>query len=222
MWTILPPILSSSVTYLTQFPGSDFVQLWTFILENWSLAQRLNVCYPEKKKRDDDVRIILILGPEKGRKPHDISSESNKGGSRESWQVHKVTIFESKVRIWSPINNLSIAQWSKPKLFHFIKRIQCRLLYIPNGWTDVPVQPIFSISDWFIIWEELLTVYLLQRSNSSSESQRRAGLHIGLKNSFGWGFNLYPCCGAPQWSDGRGTFCSLSPFLCFYYEKEAI
>lgn len=65
MWTDLPPILSFSLTYPTQFPGSDFVQLRTFTLENWSLAQRLNVCYPEK---EDDITIILILGPGKGRK----------------------------------------------------------------------------------------------------------------------------------------------------------
>lgn len=99
------------------------------------------------QKKKDDVTVILILGPEKGRKSYYISSEMNKSGSRGSWQFPKVTTFERTVHIWSPINNLSIAQWLKPKLFHFIKHIQCRLLYIPNGWTDVPVQPIFSLSD---------------------------------------------------------------------------
>lgn len=99
------------------------------------------------RKKKDDITIILILGPEKGRKSYYISSERNKGGSRGSWQVHKVTTFEREAHIWSPINNLSIAQWWKTKLFHFIKHIQCHLLYIPNGWTDVPMQPIFSISD---------------------------------------------------------------------------
>lgn len=97
-----------------------------------------------RKKKDD---VTVILGPEKGRKSYYISSERNKSGSRGSWQVKKVTTFERIVHIWSPINNLSIAQWLKTKLFHFIKHIQCRLLYIPNGWTDVPVQPIFSLSD---------------------------------------------------------------------------
>lgn len=51
------------------------------------------------RKKKDDITIILILGPEKGRKSYYISSERNKGGSRGSWQVHKVTTFEREAHI---------------------------------------------------------------------------------------------------------------------------
>lgn len=36
------------------------------------------------RKKKDDVTVILILGPEKGRKSYYISSERNKSGSRGS------------------------------------------------------------------------------------------------------------------------------------------
>lgn len=180
MWTDLPPILSSSLTYPTQFPGYDLCTIMN--ISSWKLitvAQRLNICHPEEKKKPNnkqkrnqtqttprnekhkpqtnnppqknkDITTILTLCPKKGRKSY-ISTKRSKGSSRRSWQVHEVT-FESKVHIWSSINSLSIAQWSNPKLFRFINHIRCHLLYIPNGWTDVPMKPIFSISDWFIIW----------------------------------------------------------------------
>lgn len=166
---------SASYLVISSHISNPVPRVWfctTMNIYSWKLitgpeAKCLLSGEKKKKKKTNDITIILILGPEKGRKSCYISNGWSKGGFRGSWQVHKVTIFESKVHIWSPINNLSIAQWSKTKLFRFIKHIQSRLLYIPNGWTDVPMQPIFSISDWFIIWEKLLTVYLLQTSNSS-------------------------------------------------------
>jgi len=51
------------------------------------------------RKEKDDITVTLILGPEKGRKSYYISSERNKGGSRGSWQVHKVPNFERKGHI---------------------------------------------------------------------------------------------------------------------------